>query len=160
MSQSVKSHLKGFWPLWILMCVSKLPFSLNAFSHPSIWQIKRLSPVYKWVSKFIITWSLLWILSHPALEYLLMHPGCRHTKGFSPVWVSSSACKCHFVMNYWSNYEQTKGRSPVCVHICVLRMPASENSFKYFSKGQMNNFFSSFGLFTLSIWAKGWSVNK
>lgn len=43
------------------------------------------------------------------------------------------------------------GLSPVCVLICVFRLPVSENSLRHFSKGHTKTFFSSLGLFTFSI---------
>lgn len=102
---------------------------------------------------YSLTWRRWWIFNLPALEYLFEHPGWGHLKGFSPVWVSSWACKWPLVMNYWSHCWQIKGRSPVWVRMWVLRLPVSENSFRHFSKGQMRIFFSSFGLLTFSIWA-------
>ena len=139
-SQSAKSHLNGFWPLWILRCVSRFPFSLNAFSQPSSGQTNGLSPVC----------SLMWILRRPALEYFLLHPWISHTNGFSPVWVSSWACKWPLVMNFWLHSIQTNGLSPVWVLMCVFRFPVSVNSLRHFSKGQISIFFSSLGLLIFS----------
>jgi hypothetical protein len=95
-------------------------------------------------------------LSLPALEYLLTHPSCGHKYGFSPVCVNSWACKWPFVMNCCLQSPHTNGLSPVWVLIWVFRFPVSENSFKQRSKGQSKSFFSSLGLFTFSMTAKGW----
>ena len=46
-----------------------------------------------------LTWSLMWILSRPALEYLLLQFLKVQANGFWPVWVNSCAYKCPLVMN-------------------------------------------------------------
>jgi len=101
-----------------------------------------------------LTCNLIWILSLPALEYLLLQPGIVHTNGFSPVWVSSWAYKWPLVMNFWLHSIQTNGLSPVWVRIWVFRFPVSVNSFKHFWNGHNKIFFSSFGLFIFSNCSK------
>lgn len=40
------------------------------------------------------------------------------------------------------------GRSPVCVRMCVFKLPVSENSFRQLTKGHIKSFISFLGLLT------------
>ena len=98
-----------------------------------------------------LTWRREWILSRPAREYFLLQSRYWHTKGFKPVWMSSWACKCPLVMNCISHCSHLKGLSPVCVRICVFKLPVSRNSLRQRSNGQISSLISVFGRFTFLI---------
>lgn len=106
-------QLYGFSPVWTLMCLFKVPFSLKRF--PQNEQLKGLSPV--WLLKCIAN-VFFWLK-------LLLHT--EQLNGFSPVWLLIWVFKLAFVLKLLVQTVQVKGFSPVWLLMWACRFPLHPN---------------------------------
>lgn len=119
------------WQQWVFKWDFKLPFSLNFFEQPGKLQEKGFSPV--WVSIWTLSlflrlnaawqrWHLYgftlvclfrWSINCPFVLKLLPQPGNLQEKGLSFVWIRIWTFKFPFSLNFFEQYEQQNGLSPV-----------------------------------------------
>ena len=94
-------HLYGLSPVWTVMCLLRLPESLNALSH--MWHLYSLSPVWtlmclsrwpNWLNSLSHIWHLYGFSPLCILLCLTRSPECVnrllqtvHSNGFSPEWL-------------------------------------------------------------------------
>jgi len=138
-------HLYGLSPVWTLMCLLRVPYSLNAFSHTV--HLYGLSPVWTLIWMFCppdvlnalshmwhlyglsLVWTLVCLLRDP--ESLNAFSHVVHLYGLSPVWTLIWMFCPPDVLNALSHMWHLYGLSPVWILMCLFRDPDSQNAFSH-----------------------------
>ena len=102
-------HLWGFYPVWILSFLLKLPAQIKRLSH--CLHLKGFSPV--WIPSCFLKSSLL-------LKHL---PHYSHLKAFSPVWTLPCLFKCPARIKHLPHCSHLKGFSPLWIISCCFKYP-------------------------------------
>lgn len=118
-------QLYGFSPVWTLMCLFKVPFSLKRFPQNEqlngfspVWLLKCITNVFFWLKLLLHTeqlngfspvWLLIWVFRLTLALKLLLQT--VQVNGFSPVWLLIWACRFPLQPNRLSQTVQLNGLS-------------------------------------------------